>query len=527
MKKIFIIPLLLLTISSCNFGGEKANVSFSDNYKASTHASIESLNEFTASMGLNRHESIDGTIQAAINIPNALSGSVTSNYAGLIDGRNSESTFKNIKLLFTSLMGTNSVTADEVGIVSYNGDSYASYKNIVDINADLIPEKIKEILKKYNGKWMNLMAENPANMSSEELMGYNIGKNLVTRSFTDLEKYITDYPIWKDTADLGMSGSLHYWSVELDRPQVVSLMKKLSLDFAGTGMTAENVQELEKSLAQVSFSGKMGFDTKNPKISTLEGALTASGKLVTNVAIVKNEDAGSVRLTNPDEKTDIAMNYGKIDKKYTLDVSVKQNDVEMGKMNAYIQKDDGKVREISVEGSAQGMTVSMKHTIDGDSFTGKLSAVVGSMDWSGTFDKDTLKSLKVTGSAPFGSLSANLVANEADDMIRGPVILKVGEEILFSANLGLEVAREKFAMILDVISDTTPAHFDMVIAAKSTPSNRKVIAPMSELLFQDFIKEMDATEVAPDFSVASPGLTDTPPPESDMTSAEADIGLSQ
>lgn len=382
MKKILLVPVLLLTISSCTLSGNNKNSSFSDLYTASTHSSITSLDEFSTSLGLNRHESINGSINTSVNVPSILSGSLSSDYVGLIDGRNSESIFKNLKLIFTSMINSGSLSADEVGIISHEGDSYISYKNLLD--SGLIPENMKEILKKYENSWMNLVSKTQADMTTEELMGYNIGKNLVTKSLTDIEKYITEYPIWKDTTDLGMSGSLHYWSVEIDRGNITSLVKKLSLDLAGTGMTTENIKNLEESLALVSFSGKIGFDPANPKVSILDGSLTASGKLISNISIAKDENGGMIRLVNSTEKTDVSVMYGKKDNKYTLNVSVKESDSEIGKMSAYIEKKDGKFHELSLEASAQGMTVSLKHTVDGDKFVGKLSAIVGSIEWSGT-----------------------------------------------------------------------------------------------------------------------------------------------
>jgi hypothetical protein len=54
----------------------------------------------------------------------------------------------------------------------------------------------------------------------------------------------------------------------------------------------------------------------------------------------------------------------------------------MGRVSGYIEKKDGKFKELSVEASAQGMTASLKHSMDGDKFTGKISAVVGTIEWS-------------------------------------------------------------------------------------------------------------------------------------------------
>jgi hypothetical protein len=217
-----------------------------------------------------------------------LSGSFSSEYTGLIDGRNSESLFKNAKLFFTSLVSSGSLTADELGVVSHGGESYISYKNLLDVG--MIGDDVRQVLEKYEGTWLNIMAKSEGEMSPEELMGYNIGKNLVTKSLDDIEKYITDYPIWKETADLGMSGSVHYWAVEINRENIVSLLKKVTLDLSGSGMTNENIADLEKSLALLSFSGKIGFDPSNPKVSLLEGVLSASGKLVADITISKDDN---------------------------------------------------------------------------------------------------------------------------------------------------------------------------------------------------------------------------------------------
>ncbi len=502
MKKILLVPLLCLTISSCTFGGKKTDGSFSDLYTASTHSSIASLENLSSSLGINRHETINWKIHTEINIANAISGSLDSEYKSLIDWRNSESTFSNLKLLFTSIISSGSLSADEVWLISHSGESFVSYKNLLDVGT--IPEEAKSVLKKYENTWLSIFSKSQEELSADELIGYNIGKNLVTKSLSDLEKYITDYPIWKNTADLGMSGSMHYWAVEIDNKNIVSLAKKLSLDLAGTGMTNENVSELEKSLSLLSFSGKLWFDPANPKNSILEGSLTASGKLVADIMISKNDNGGTIHLVNSTEKTDIALNYGTKDNKSSFDLSVKQKDIEMGKANAYIEMIGGKFHELSIEASSEGKTVSLKHTLDGDKFVWKLSAIVGSIDWSGMVSDGMLNALKIDGTSPFGTVSVNLIKSENKTMISGPVLAKMWEETVFSANVGLEVAREKFAMILDTTSETSPIHFSIDVTAKSTPSDKKVTLPTNTKSIQDLYKEINALSPSPEFSDVSP-----------------------
>ena len=115
MKKIILVPLLLLFVSSCTLPfANKNDGSFTALYNASIHSSIESLEEFGAFLGVNRHESIDGSIVSSVSVPGILSGSIESKYIGTIDGRNSESFFRNVRVLFSSLVSSGSLSADEI-----------------------------------------------------------------------------------------------------------------------------------------------------------------------------------------------------------------------------------------------------------------------------------------------------------------------------------------------------------------------------------------------------------------------------
>ena len=443
-----------------------------------------------------------------MSVPGILSGSLVSDYVGLLDGRNSESFFRNIRILFTSLVSSGSISADEVGIVSHGADSYLSYKNLVDTG--MMADDIKKVLKKYENTWLSLTEQANIGMTPEELIGYNMGRNILTKSLTDIEQYATDYPVFRDTADLGMSGSLHYWSVELDRTQILALSKQLTMDLAGTGMTDTDSAELSKSLEAVSFAGKIGFDPADPRIAVLDGALSVSGALIAELMMSRGADGGQIRISNSREQLSMELNYGKKDNRYTFDIVAQQTGTEMGKFTGYIDSTGGKFRELSLEGSAQGITVSLRHTVDGDQFTGKLSAVIGTIEWSGTTGGDQLKSLKINGMAPFGSLTADLTEGTGG-MIRGPLVVKSGEETLIDASLALAMAKERFAIILDVLSEELPAHFDLDIRAKSTPSNQSVVAPQSTQSFSSLTQEIEAlTPSESTFTESNPDDTSAP-----------------
>lgn len=170
----------------------------------------------------------------------------------------------------------------------------------------------------------------------------------------------------------------------------------------------------------------------------------------------------------------------------------------MGKVTGYIDQVGGKFHELSLEGSAQGITVSLRHTVDGDHFTGKLSAVIGTIEWSGTTGDDRLMSLKINGTSPVGTLYADLTSS--GKMVAGPVVVKSGEETLMDATLALAIAKERLAIILDVLSESMPAHLDLDISAKSTPSSKTLTSPISNKTLQDLMSEIDALSPAQTFS---------------------------
>ena len=66
---------------------------------------------------------------------------------------------------------------------------------------------------------------------------------------------------------------------------------------------------------------------------------------------------------------------------------------------------------------------------------------------------------------------------------------------------------------MDVISEQFPVHFDLMISAKSTPSNKKVTVPTNTKSLQDLIKEIESL---------SPPETDFPVSDMDIESSLED-----
>lgn len=75
------------------------------------------------------------------------------------------------------------------------------------------------------------------------------------------------------------------------------------------------------------------------------------------------------------------------------------------------------------------------------------------------------------------------------------------------ANLGLEIAKEKFGFIVDVLNEELPVHAEMMITAKTNSSSKKVSAPESKYSFEEFMTELEAL-TGPTYSDSDSSIDD-------------------
>lgn len=451
------------------------------------------MEKFYDDVGYNQYQKItDGVMTSNLSVQNLLSGAFRADYAGAVNGRDSQINFKNIKLNFTSMMSSGALSADEVGITSVSGDTYMMFKNFVD--AGMMPDATKAIIKQYDGAWMRL--QDTSKMSPEQLMGYNFGKNLVLKSPKETLKYFVDYPVLKDKADLGMSGALHIWSVDINRDNILALTKKMIQDYTGTGLTETDAKNIQESLAAMSFSGIMGYDPQNVNNSLVDGVIVQSGKTLMALKSMSTDTTGMVSVTEPEQQVTLALNYTKNGDNRNGTLAVNQAGTEMGKVNFALTKENGKFKELSLDGNAQGMPITMKHTVTGDSFVGKLILPVGTLDWSGGYKDKKLTALKMTGSSPTGTLTLNLTP-DAGGMLRGPLQVKSSDQVLLDATVGLQVEPNKFGFVLDTKYSEMLVHFDLMSSANTTESKETITIPNATKSFQDLVNAINAANPAP------------------------------
>lgn len=84
--------------------------------------------------------------------------------------------------------------------------------------------------------------------SEEDIMADKLSRAMTKMTLSDIEGYLTKYPLWKEKKDLGMSGSLHNYEVEFARDNVIAFIEDFSREATGKDIDPEAKKELQSSL---------------------------------------------------------------------------------------------------------------------------------------------------------------------------------------------------------------------------------------------------------------------------------------
>lgn len=128
----------------------------------------------------------------------------------------------------------------------------------------MIPEEIVTILQKYANVWFSLKKEEMntalSGSTQEDILASVISENLSTLTLAESKKFLGDFPIFHETQDLGMSGSLHAYAITLDRENIVNLVDTVSKRITGSGLLTEEKTTLTENLGKFEGSGTLSFD---------------------------------------------------------------------------------------------------------------------------------------------------------------------------------------------------------------------------------------------------------------------------
>lgn len=291
MRQLLIISLLLL-LGSCTLFS-KAPTTFDEYYKASVHASIASLEHRLETLGLVRSSEVAGIFDAAVSVPVLLSGSTRFDYDLQSNGRDLSLMTEKGQLQYTGLAGSGQLTFDKLGLIAEKGNLHILYKNLE--SATLMTPEMRTIFAKYTDTWLSwTQAEAEAGITDpQELRVMAMTKNLAKMNLKTVEKYLTTYPIWKQVADLGMSGSLHVFSVELDREKAITLVDTITTDLTGSGLTTDDQSALRSELTNIGITGTLAFDPADAMVGQTRLTLSSTGGLSVGTISIDNTATGT------------------------------------------------------------------------------------------------------------------------------------------------------------------------------------------------------------------------------------------
>lgn len=90
---------------------------------------------------------------------------------------------------------------------------------------------------------------------------------------------------------------------------------------------------------------------------------------------------------------------------------------------------------MTLSSPAQGITVTLLHkNMKDGTFEGNMNFGIGNTSWNGKIVNKALSSLTFRGAMPGQSLTLDLTTTEGD-MMRGPLVMKSGDEEVFRADV--------------------------------------------------------------------------------------------
>jgi len=196
-----------------------------------------------------------------------------------------------------------------------------------------------------------------------ELQALDLLENISKLTKKEIQEYTNTYKIFRSTKELGMSGSLQMYAIELDRDALIGLLDALKKDLTTTGFDVDDIAALQSSMADISITGEMGFHPKNTTESyiSLNFADSEDTPLGTMI-LVLNEHNQSMSFSDASQSVSLNIVKTHSDNKDDLTLTVYESGMEMLKITAYIEYTGKKIREISLDATLQGVSILMRHT---------------------------------------------------------------------------------------------------------------------------------------------------------------------
>ncbi len=496
MKKFFLVPAIILAITSCNTVTTTPS-DFTSLYNANIKAEIKESEAFWGSL-YGQTKEFSGALKGAIEMidPATGSGVMTSSfgsdYSGIAGGSSIYS-----QLALTSPKFQMEVTqGEETKKAEFSAKSIEMLSGLkgfinmtdVSIKADPLTEeektelqRVTDALTKYSGKWISL------DQTSQELPESTMKfiEKLATLTPADIEKLLIENNVFVANGEPTVEGTKYTYNISLDHNKVSQIAYTLSQNLTGQELAEENKKLIADSVANYALTGTVTYDTKDALYSKFDLTLTMQQVPDFSVKIAasregENMNVKYVLLNKDKEQYNFAfkavtsgnnvdfsgeMNMGQGEKMVKFgDISGKIVDNElknasfnitlapMGGINiTYIQGE-----KFTATANVQGVDMfNLENKISGQNHEGMIVAQGQEIaNWSLQMQDSKLSALKLIVkniasqiSTAENMIEVNLVKEGGSEMASGKVFVNLGETPI-STDLSLQIEKKVFGFIL-------------------------------------------------------------------------------
>jgi hypothetical protein len=485
MRKLALILILSTFLAGCSLWQKNDFISLYTQHVEAQFSTIKLISKFANLMNENETK---WSLKVMADMPAILSGSLALDYLGRSSGTDTSLALEKVNFLFESIVSSGSLSLKNLDLISKSSDLYASYAGLSDVW--LLTPELRKVFTDYSGKWLSWTQADAnsylSGSSAEDVAISRMSENISQMKLSDIEAYLIQYPLWKQTDSIGMQDGYETFSVILDRDHLMSILESLTLDLTGSGMTTENRANLLERIQAYTVSGKIGFDPANARKSKL--ALDIGSSSGTKLGIWESEileNGMTAKLISLLDKTEMNLSLISEDSRSDLKMIVTQSGTEIANISGYSVRDGRALRELSLEATAAWVSVIMKHNIKSDGkFDGRLMLPVWAISWNGSVERDKLTALSIKWALPTWSVDMTLAP--VADKLSGPLIVVVDGIEAFRANIGLLSDTGHFALSVDVPPIQTGAlatrgSIDLTYASTRWTGDIRVPSPLTPL----------------------------------------------
>jgi hypothetical protein len=407
------------------------------------------------------------------------------------------------------LLSSGSLFATEFGIISHAGDTFFRYSGVGGYG--MIDALISETLAKYDGSWLSVTEKDMLDSlsgSTDEQFSYKLSQALSRLSLDDIENYLIEYPIWKETRALGSTDGLMGFEVELAKDHLITWLVHFIEQSTGTPPTKDQKEALLSLIEKITLVGTISYDPTDARHAKFDLTMQNSDGETTFFTITQSEKLWQVSTTSSGNT--LLATLENTSPGYVLTATAGTAGTEVARLDAKITIEGTRFAwlDATMNSQAQWVTLSLQHIQDADgAFSGKLDAGIGQLNWGGTIDDDrSLSKLKISGAMIGSNLLLDLTPSTGG-LLTGPLMMKSGEETITEGTVRLRVDPEHLDFILD-IKDLSwwelDPHIELSIHGKKEKTTEKVTPPKDSKPFTELSDALSKVMPTEDIWTAEP-----------------------